>query len=200
MRPDLEAFRAGVEALGVAGPLAVVGGAALLTLVFTPRWALVLAGAAVFGPVWGTLYAITGAMLGATFAFMVGAAIGRDRLARLTGRRWRRMHDWLRQRGFTSVLYARLLPMSPFGLLNYVFGAAGVPLRVFLPATLLGIAPSTVAYGVLGGTAMTSAPGLAAVAAVALLPLAWRLLRGSAATELFRRTGAALARSRRLPR
>lgn len=178
-RPDT--LRAAVDATGV-GPLVAVAGAAALTLMFVPRSVVALLGGAVFGPVGGAVYVLAGATFAATVAFGIGAVLGQEHLARWSAPRWQRVRSSLHRRGFAAVLYARLLPMAPFGLLNYGFGATGLRLRVFLPATAIGIAPTTVVYAVLGRAAVSSPVALLGAAAVAVLPPVVYALR--------RRTGA----------
>lgn len=181
--PRPEAVRALVAGTDV-GPLVAVAGAAALTLVFVPRSVVALLGGAVFGPGWGAVYVVAGATVGATVAFGIGAVLGREHLARWSAPRWRRARAWLHRRGFAAVVYARLLPMVPFGLLNYGFGAAGLRLWVFVPATVVGIAPSTVAYAALGRAALTSPLALWGAVAVAVLPpLVYALRRRTRPTD-----------------
>ncbi len=54
-----------------AGPLVFMAVYTLATLLFLPGSLLTLAGGALFGPVWGTLYNLTGATLGAALAFPI---------------------------------------------------------------------------------------------------------------------------------
>jgi uncharacterized membrane protein YdjX (TVP38/TMEM64 family) len=58
------------------------------------------------------------------------------------------------------VLTLRLLPVAPFGLVSYAFGATGVRLRAYLAGTALGAVPSTVVYATLGAHALSpGSPG-----------------------------------------
>ena len=61
---------------------------------------------------------------------------------------------FLERRGVTAVLIARLIPVAPFGLASYAFGATAVRRLPFLTATALGIGPSTVIFASLGADAM----------------------------------------------
>ncbi len=77
----------------------------------------------------------------------------------------------MHQRGFVALLYARLVPIVPFGLLNYAAGMTGISLRRYVAATAIGIVPGTVAYTALGSTARHpgSLPFIIALTAVAIL-------------------------------
>lgn len=50
------------------------------------------------------------------------------------------------RRGFVRVLMLRITPFEPFDLVSYAAGAARVPLRAFVPATIMVTLPSTFAY------------------------------------------------------
>jgi len=98
-----------------------------------------------------------GTVLGASIAFGIGRALGRPFLSQLTaGRvpqaRLCRVQDWLDRRGVLGVLYTRIIPVLPFGLLNYTFGATRVRLGAFVVGTTLGILPNTVLNVLLGAT------------------------------------------------
>jgi uncharacterized membrane protein YdjX (TVP38/TMEM64 family) len=79
--------------------------------------------------------------------------------------------DWLQKRGFLALLYARLVPIVPFNLLNYAAGVAGMSTRDYVIATAVGIVPGTILYTALGTAAVHpgSAPFVVSLAAVALL-------------------------------
>lgn len=44
----------------------------------------------------------------------------------------------MERKGFTMVLMLRIAPFVPFDLVSYAAGVARVPLRAFLPATIIG--------------------------------------------------------------
>jgi uncharacterized membrane protein YdjX (TVP38/TMEM64 family) len=95
---------------------------------------------------------IVGASIGASASFWIARSLGRAQVERIAGERAMRLDGWLRRRGFLAVLYARLIPAVPFNLLNYVAGATGVSARDYTLATIIGIAPGTVAYTALGSS------------------------------------------------
>ena len=69
-RLDVAALEQWVTGAGIAGPLVFMSVYALGTVLFLPGSVLTLAGGALFGPVAGTFYNLTGATLGAAFAFL----------------------------------------------------------------------------------------------------------------------------------
>jgi len=148
-----------------------------LTVLLFPAVVATLAGGALFGAVAGSLITLVAAIVGATIAFVIGRRLGQADVQRLIGGRAARVEDWLRQRGFVALLYARLVPIVPFNLLNYAAGMTGISLRSYVAATAIGIVPGTVAYTALGSTASHpgSLPFISALTAVAVLTvvLAW---------------------------
>jgi uncharacterized membrane protein YdjX (TVP38/TMEM64 family) len=137
----------------------------------------------VFGVVGGTLLSLVGATLGAIAAFLVGRRLGRKDVERIAGRRMRRIDAWIGRRGFLAVLYARLIPVLPFNVLNYVCGVTSVTTREYSLATLIGMVPGTFLHVALGSTLdePTSPEFLAAVGGLIVLavgaPLIDRALR-----------------------
>ena len=57
-------------------------GYAVATVLFLPGAVITLAGGALFGPVWGTFYNLTGATIGATLAFVIARYLAADWVAR----------------------------------------------------------------------------------------------------------------------
>jgi uncharacterized membrane protein YdjX (TVP38/TMEM64 family) len=152
--PDPERARAVVAG----SPALAVGAIAVLAVALFPRAGVAVVAGVVFGPPLGTTYVLAGTMLGAAVAFGVGRVLGREYLDRLTTRRGResrlaRLDGWLGRRAFLVVVCARLLPVVPFGLLNYGFGATRIRVGTFLAGTAVGILPSTFLYAVVGSAA-----------------------------------------------
>ncbi len=142
-----------------------------VTVLLFPAVVVTLAGGALFGVVAGSLITLVAALLGATIAFVIGRRLGQTNVQRLLGGRATRWEEWMRQRGFVALLYARLVPIVPFNLLNYAAGMTGISLRSYVAATAIGIAPGTVAYTALGSTARHpgSLPFIITLTAVASL-------------------------------
>lgn len=111
-----------------------------------PMTPLIVGGAA-FGPVYGAIYNTVGLFLGAATSFAVARYLGRDAVARLAGRRLRRVERFLDRRGFWPLVQTRFLPL-PFAVVNFASALAGVRLPLFLWASLVGLLPSTLIHSV----------------------------------------------------
>src|SRR5207253_7536788 len=105
-----ERVRGWVDGYGVAGPLVFIVVSACLTVALFPGPLLAGASGLLFGTALGTPVSIISATLGATLAFTVARHAGRDAAERLVRGRLRRARTWVGDRGFLSVLYARLAP------------------------------------------------------------------------------------------
>jgi uncharacterized membrane protein YdjX (TVP38/TMEM64 family) len=122
------------------------------TLVATlglPVTVLTIVGGAVFGVTRGVVLAWSGAMAGTLIAYTLARSIGKGSVRRFLGRH--HLLDRLQKRSdFWALLRLRVLPVAPFGVLDYVAGFVGVSLRALLLATAIGILPSLAAYTYVG--------------------------------------------------
>jgi uncharacterized membrane protein YdjX (TVP38/TMEM64 family) len=140
------------DGLGVLGPLVFIPVSALLTVVLFPGPLLAGAAGLLFGTALGTPVSIAAATLGATLAFSLSRWWAHDAVDKLAGPRLRALRTWLGDRGFLSVLYARIAPGVPYSLVNYAAGLTPIRLVAFVAATALGVAPRAFAYTALGGS------------------------------------------------
>jgi phosphatidylserine/phosphatidylglycerophosphate/cardiolipin synthase-like enzyme/uncharacterized membrane protein YdjX (TVP38/TMEM64 family) len=123
----------------------VVGG-----LVVFPVLVLIAATAAALGPWLGFVTATSGVLLSAFILFVIGRALGRERLQQLLGRRAARIQDRVVGKGVLAVVMIRMIPIAPFSVVNVVAGASTLPLRDFLVGTALGMTPGILTMAVLG--------------------------------------------------
>lgn len=186
---NLETLDASIKQAGMLGPLLFMAIYALATVLFLPGSILTLAGGALFGPVAGTLYNLTGATIGATLAFLVARYLASDWVARKAGGRLKQLIEGVEQEGWRFVAFTRLVPLFPFFLLNYALGLTRVRLWHYILASYVFMFPGALAFtylGYAGREAVTGGEGmirkgllaLALLALVAFLPRFIRRLRG----------------------
>lgn len=137
---------------GGAAPAAFVLGYAALSLLLVPGAFLSMAAGALFGPLWGSVLAFAGGVLGSTAAFLVGRRLGRAPMQVMSGPRMDKVDGWLRDHGILTLAVVRILPAMPYSLLNYAAGMTGIPFGHYVKGSLLGLIPGAVAYATLGGT------------------------------------------------
>lgn len=148
-----ESLRSVMEAHGMLAPLVYIGLYAVATIAVVPGSALTLAGGVLFGPLFGTVYTVAGASLGAAFAFFFARFVRGGR-ALVGAGRWTTLlasYDArIKANGFITVLFLRLVPLFPFSALNYGLGFTSVRVRDYLVGTMIGIIPGTFAYTYFG--------------------------------------------------
>lgn len=152
LRGDETALRAQVSAAPILALAVFTAAYAAATAAFVPVGILLmLAGGFLFGPLTAAAATVVGSTLGATITYLAarfaaGRAI-RDRLAR---GRLGKIVAGFEASPFAYLLTLRLLPLSPFGLINVAAGVARAPIRKYMAATALGAVPHALIYAYLG--------------------------------------------------
>jgi uncharacterized membrane protein YdjX (TVP38/TMEM64 family) len=126
-------------------PLALIGTYIVLCPLFVPASPMMLAGGIVFGPVWGTIYNVTGTFLGGSLSYFLGRFLGRDFVRHVLGHRLKKVEQRIARRGFWSLVGIRFLPV-PYPLVNYTAALAGVRPGLFLPTTAIGLIPGNIVF------------------------------------------------------
>ena len=183
-----------VAAHPVAAPLVYAALYAVWVALSIPEAALVtVAGGLLFGTILGGAMAVLGATAGAVLLFLVARSAFAEAMRRRAGAFLDRLRPKLHRDGFSYLLALRLVP-APFWLVNLAAALSGMRLLPYTAATLIGIIPATfvlawIGAGVSGVLADGRAPDLGilfsaqvlgpllALAALALLPVAWRTVR-----------------------
>jgi uncharacterized membrane protein YdjX (TVP38/TMEM64 family) len=187
-RFDAAALEAWLDGRGMWAPLIFIGLYALGAALFLPGSVMTLAGGALFGPVWGTLYNLVGATLGASLAFLIARYLAADWVAERTGGRLKQLITGVEKEGWRFVAFVRLVPLFPFNLLNYALGLTRIGWLPYALATFICMAPGALAYtylGFVGREAMAGSEGLirngllalGLLALVAFLPRLVRRIR-----------------------
>jgi phospholipase D1/2 len=123
----------------------VIGG-----MLFFPVTVLSLAVAAIFGPLWGPVYGICGALLSAALLFGAGHLLGLRGLRKIGGSKVRMLDEKFRRSGILGVAALRLIPIAPYSLVNLVAGISSIGLFQFMAGTFLGMFPTMLAKGLVG--------------------------------------------------
>ncbi len=190
-RFDMAMLESGLRRMGWLAPLVFMLLYALAAVLFLPGSVLTIAGGALFGPVWGTLYNLTGATLGAMLAFLIARHLAGEWVARKAGGGLARLIAGVEAEGWRFVAFVRLVPVFPYNLLNYALGLTRIRLSHYVVTTYVCMLPGALAYTYLGyagreaiaggeGTIRKALLALALLAVVAFLPRLVRRLRGSA--------------------
>ena len=141
--PSSDEARDFVDDIGALGPLLYVP---LFVLVnFAVAWPI-LAGAA--GLLFGTAVGTPLALLGVTAAALTQMAIARklagEHRGRLLPQRTRAVETFLTENGTLAVMESRIVPVLPYGVVNYSAGLTHLSYTAMTVGTLIGAAPEGV--------------------------------------------------------
>jgi uncharacterized membrane protein YdjX (TVP38/TMEM64 family)/rhodanese-related sulfurtransferase len=184
-RFDATTLSAWVEDAGAAGPIVFIAIYVAATVLFLPGALVTLAGGALFGPVWGTVWNLTGATLGGALAFLIARYLGADWVSRRAGPRLQRLNAGVADEGWRFIAFVRLVPLFPFNLLNYALGLTRIRFETYVMASAVFMLPGALAYTwlghagrqALGGDAGMVRNGLIALALVCVVTFLPRWLR-----------------------
>jgi uncharacterized membrane protein YdjX (TVP38/TMEM64 family)/rhodanese-related sulfurtransferase len=160
-----------IRNLGAWAPFGYVALFALGTVLFVPGAVFGLAGGVLFGPVWGSVLNLIGGTLGATLAFLVARYLAADWARRKAAGRLDRLIAGVEAEGWRFVAFVRLVPLFPFNLLNYALGLTRIPLLHYVIATLICMAPGTMAYTYLGYAGREAFAGSTTIVRTGLIAL-----------------------------
>jgi len=192
---DVQALERWVHGVGGSAPLVFMAVYALGTVLFFPGSVLTLAGGAIFGPVWGTLYNLTGATVGAAVAFLAARYLAQEWVTRRSGGFLKKLLDGVDAEGWKFVAFVRLVPLFPFNLLNYALGLTRIGLWHYVLASYVFMLPGAIAYTYLGYAGREAVAGgegliqkallaLALLGVVAFLPRLVKRLRATSAANM----------------
>ena len=108
-------------------------------LVVFPMLLLIIACAAVFGPVLGFVYSTAGLLVSAALNYAIGAWLGREVVLNKLGRRFDSTRSALTRRGLITTAVVRAIPGSPFALVSVAAGASAIRFLDYLIGTAIGI-------------------------------------------------------------
>lgn len=150
---------------GIWAPIIYILIYSISTILILPSTALNLLGGAIFGPWIGTLWTSIAAIIAAIVAFAFTRTIGRDLIARRLAGRWQALDAELQQGGLFYMFAIRLLPIIPYGLVNFAAGLTSIRFKDYLAGTALGTVPGVLPFVMLGSS------GLRALQTGDILPL-----------------------------
>ncbi|HEY5522387.1 MAG TPA: TVP38/TMEM64 family protein [Desulfuromonadaceae bacterium] len=148
-----------------------------IVVAVVPNAPLDIAGGMLFGPFWGTIYALLGSEAGAIVCFLLARQLGREAITRFLHRDITFSNRFAMRQLAYIVLFARLEPVFSFALVSYGAGLTRMSLRSFALCTLIGMTPGTIIlnyYGksfFTGGILLQISLGLALVVLLIVIPV-----------------------------
>lgn len=122
----------------------------VLLQAFFPLTLLVIATGALFGPVWGSVYATLATLSGSATSYWVGYWVGEEALRRLQSERIARAASYMNARSMRTMIIINILPIAPFTLTNMLAGSVRMPFARYMLGSAIGIIPGLVAVTVFG--------------------------------------------------
>jgi uncharacterized membrane protein YdjX (TVP38/TMEM64 family) len=181
--PSSDEVRDFVDDLGALGPILYVP--LFVVVNFVVAWPI-LAGAAglLFGTAAGTPLAILGVTLAALTQMAIARRLAGQHRGRLLPQRTKRVENFLTENGAVAVMESRIVPVLPYGVVNYSGGLTHLSYTAMAVGTLIGAAPKVFVYTALGGNLddITSPDALVAL-------VLWVVLGVVGAVFLWRQTG-----------
>lgn len=120
--------------------------------VLPPIAPLSLAAGLAFGEVMGAVYLMTGAMIGTSITFMISRFFGRNFIRKILAGRFKNLGEKLKDKGFITILFFRIIPLVPYEILNYAGGPSGIKFKDYFLATFIGLIPGVAIAAFFGGS------------------------------------------------
>jgi uncharacterized membrane protein YdjX (TVP38/TMEM64 family) len=151
LRENREVLLSWVERQGLLAGLVYIAVYALAVAFSLPGGAVMsIAGGFLFGTLWGGIYILIGATLGATALFLIAKTALGDFLRAKAGPWLQKMEAGFRENALSYLLVLRLVPLFPFFVVNLVPAFLGVPLSTYVLGTALGIIPGVFVFASVG--------------------------------------------------
>ena len=139
------------EDLGAFGVIAFVP--LFVALNFLITWPILAGGAGLlFGTAAGTPLALAGVTAAALAQMAVARYLAGDQVGRVLPRRAQKLEGFLQRRGAIAVMYSRIVPVLPYGVVNYSAGLTRLRFRDMAIGTAVGASPKVFGYVALGGS------------------------------------------------
>ncbi len=134
-------FREWVDGWGAWGPVVFIAVMALSVLFAPiPNVPIFIAAGLAWGPVLGTVYSVTGLLIGSSMAFYVSRRFGRRHLPRLIGQKAAERLDGVAETmGGRVIFWSRMLPAVNFDWISFVAGMTSIRFAPFLVYSALGM-------------------------------------------------------------
>ena len=133
-------------------------------------WWPILAGAAglLFGTAVGTALVLAGVTASSVTQMFVARRLAAGHHGNLLPQRTRAIEEFLTRHGAVAVMESRIVPLLPWGIVNFSAGLTHLRYRDLALGTVVGAAPKVFAYVALGGS-LTDLGSPEAIVAIVLL-------------------------------
>lgn len=141
---------------GIIAPLVYIILYTIATLLLLPSTPLNLTGGVIFGTIWGTIWTSIAALIAAIMAFYFTRTIGKGIIQEKLAGRWEAINSEITQGGVFYIFAIRLLPIIPYGLVNFVAGLTSITVKDYIIGTSLGTIPGILPFVMMGSSGITA--------------------------------------------
>ena len=147
---DPEKLQNWLEKMGIWAPIIYIILYIIATLLILPSTPLNLSGGALFGTAWGTLWTTIAAILAAVLSFAFTRTLGREYITQKLQGKWEAMDAEICHGGLFYMFAIRLLPIIPYGIVNFTAGLTSIRFRDYFIGTTLGTLPGILPFVMMG--------------------------------------------------
>ena len=156
---DREQIQIWLERAGIWAPIIYIVLYTVATILILPSTPLNLSGGAIFGIWWGTIWTTIAATIAAVVAFAFTRTIGRELVATKLAGRWEAIDAEMHQGGLFYMFAIRLLPIIPYGLVNFAAGLTSIRFKDYFLGTFAGTLPGVLPFVMMGSGLSTLKDG-----------------------------------------
>ena len=139
-----------LKTLGVWAPIIYILLYTIGTILILPSTPLNLSGGAIFGVWWGTLWTAVAAVTAAVVAFYYSRTIGRGWIGTKFKGSIAVIDAEMQQGGLFYLFAIRLLPIIPYGIVNFAAGLTSISFRDYFLGTIVGTLPGILPFVMMG--------------------------------------------------
>lgn len=150
-----EKLQALVAAGGIWSPILFVVIATLGPVAWVPRMMTSIVAGALFGLAGGSALALVGGVGGGLAGYGMGRSLGHDYVMKKIGPRGKAVAEFLGRRGLPAIALGRISPITNCAAISLGSGLIGLPLRIYVPATIVGMLPGSILYAAFGAAVLT---------------------------------------------
>ncbi len=146
-----------VESYETLAPIVYIVGMTLLPIIGAPRLILTAVGGALFGLLWGTVFAMIGSTTAGVLGYYLAYYSTADYFEATTANKQNKlmaMLDFTKRNNFWLIFLARICPITHYEAINYICGTSKIPFGSFFWSTFFGIIPGTFVYVMMGDAIM----------------------------------------------
>ena len=168
---EAERYEALVVQAGPWAPLVSICAMIVVSFLPLPAETVAIANGMAFGRWMGFVWTWVGAVIAAMLAFGLARWLGAPIIKRfVSNAALTRFEELINRRGAPFLLFARMIPLIPYTVVNYGAGLSPVRFRTYLWTSALGMAPPIFAF-VSAGALMKDQPWLGWVTVFSIIAL-----------------------------